>query len=103
LLVLSVDGVDTLAPLEPRTARAVYQALMLVVCVAVLVVSLQRRWSESWKLAAVMLAVFLLTRYVDWFWDLLPAYVFFLILAALAFIWLLALRRIRARLVAVGQ
>ena len=103
LLVLSLNGVDSLAPVAPRTAQAVYQALMLVVCVAVLVISLRRRWSESWKLAAVMLALFLLTRYVDWFWDALPAYVFFLILAVLAFIWLLALRRIRTRLMAVAR
>ena len=101
LLVLSVSGGASLMPLRSTTIEAVYQAVMLAVCVAVIVVSIRARWGETVKLASVMFVLFLLTRYVDWFWDVLPAYVFFLILAVLAFVWLLALRRIRARLMMV--
>ena len=101
LLMLSVYGDASLIPAGNGTIEAMYQAVMLVVCVAVLVVSVRARWSDTVRLASVMFALFLMSRYVDWFWDRWPAYVFFLILAVLAFVWLLALRRIRARLVAV--
>jgi hypothetical protein len=101
LLVLSAEGNTSLVPMRASVVEAIYQAIMLVVCVGVLVVSIRARWRETVKLASVMFALFLMTRYVDWFWDRLPAYVFFLVLAVLAFVWLLALRRIRARLVAV--
>jgi hypothetical protein len=103
LLVLSASGGASLIPARSTTIEAVYQAIMLIVCVAVLVISIRARWGETVKLAAVMFALFLMTRYVDWFWDFLPAYVFFLILAVLAFVWLLALRRIRARLAVVSR
>lgn len=102
LLVLSVSGESSLVPMRPNTVEYVYQGVMLLVSVAVLVLSVRRRWHETVKLAAVLFAVFLLTRYVDWFWDVFPGYVFFLILAVIAFGWLLALRRLRARLAVVS-
>lgn len=101
LLMLSLYGNASLIPARSGTIEAVYQAVMLIVCVAVLVVSVRARWSDTVKLASVMFALFLMSRYFDWFWDRWPSYIFFLILAVLAFLWLLALRRIRARLVAV--
>ena len=101
LLMLSVHGDASLIPARSRTIEGFYQGVMLVVSIAVLVVSIRARWSETVKLASVMFALFLMTRYVDWFWEVLPAYVFFLILAVLAFVWLLALRRIRTRLAVV--
>jgi hypothetical protein len=98
LLVLSLNGRMSLLPVSPRASEVAYQALMFVVSVAVLVVSIRWGWRETLRLAAVMLTLFLLTRYLDWFWELLPRYVFFLILAAVAFASLVILRRFRARL-----
>jgi hypothetical protein len=103
LLMLSANGGSSLVPVSTGVIESVYQAVMLVACVAVIVVSVRARWGETVKLSAVMFALFLLTRYFDWFWDVLPAYAFFLILAVLAFAWLLALRRIRSRLVVVSR
>lgn len=103
LLVLSVRGYSSLIPVRGSTIEGVYQGVMLVVNVGVIALSFRRRWSETLKLSAVTFAVFLLTRYVDWLWVVLPTYVFFLILAVLAFVWLLALRRIRGRLAMVSR
>lgn len=103
LLILSESGASSLIAMRFSTVEAIYQAVTLVVCTAVLVVSIRWGWSETVKLAAAMLGLFLITRYFDWFWELLPAYLFFLILAVLAFIWLLALLRIRGRLAVVGR
>jgi len=72
--------------------------MMLLMSVAILVVAVRRHWRETVNASAVLLTVFLLTRFVDWFWEALPRYVFFLLLAAIAFGWLLIMRRIRARL-----
>jgi hypothetical protein len=97
LLLLSVNGRQSLLPIAAESAEAFYQAVMLVVTVACLVIAIRHAWRETVMLASVALALFLLTRYVDWLWDVLPRYVFFLLLALAAFGWLLALRRIRAR------
>jgi hypothetical protein len=53
-------------------------------------------------IAAAALTLFIFIRFVDWFWDALPRFVFFFLLAAAAFAWLLVLRRLRTRLSARG-
>ena len=98
LLLLSASGPASLLPLAPRVTEGIYQALMLVLSTVVLTVAVRRQWTETVYLAAAALTVFLFTRFVDWFWDLMPRYVFFLVLAGVAFVWLLALRRLRVRL-----
>jgi hypothetical protein len=97
LLVLSASGSSSAAPIDARVIEAIYQGVMLVGCVATLVVAIRQRWEETVALVSVLLVLFLLIRYVDWFWDLLPRYLFFLTLAALAFASLIALRRMRSR------
>ena len=98
LLFLSVAGPASLLPFAARVTEAIYQVLMLVLATGVLVAALRRRWSETVYVTAAALTIFLFTRFVDWFWDLMPRYVFFLLLAAVAFAWLFALRRVRLRL-----
>ena len=97
LFTLSTIGEMSLLPLSDWAVEF-YQVVMLVAGVAALVVGVRRRLSEVVRVAATALTVLLLVRFVDWFWEALPAYVFFFVLAALAFGWLLAMRRIRARL-----
>ncbi len=98
LLIMSTSGDSSLLPISNRTTELVYQGVILVVCVTLLVIGIRRRWNETVRLAAGMLTLFLLVRYIDWFWDSLPNYVFFAMLAGIALAWLLALRRIRGRL-----
>ena len=98
LLVLSATGELSAAPLDARVIEAAYQVLMLVLSIALLVLAVRHGWSETVGLVGVVFALFLLTRYVDWFWDLMPRYLFFLSLALLAFAWLAVMRRFRGRL-----
>jgi hypothetical protein len=83
-------------PLPTRWIEGVYQVLMLLVSIAVIVVGLARRLPDLATIASLALALFFVSRYVDWFWSMLPRYLFFLLLAAAAFAWLLVLRRVRA-------
>jgi uncharacterized membrane protein len=98
LLVMSTFGGASLLPASNRTIEFVYQAVTLVVSIVLIVVAVRRNWNETVYLAGGALTLFLFIRYVDWFWDEIPAYVFFLALALIAIGWLVALRRIRRRL-----
>jgi len=98
LLIMSSEADTSLLPAGRRTTEAIYQMVMLITCVTLLILGLRRHWTETVRLAAVALTLFLLMRFSDWFWEALPRYVFFLILAAIALAWLLVLGRIRARL-----
>jgi hypothetical protein len=102
LLVLSTSAGTSLAPLNSRVIEAVYQGLMLVTALSTLTIAIRRQWNESVIAIGVFFALFLLTRFVDWFWDVLPRYVFFLVLAAFSFVALFVLRRLRGRVVAAA-
>jgi hypothetical protein len=98
ILYMTFQGRATMLPFSGRVAEVVYQAVMLVVTLLILVLAVRRRWTETVHVASVALALFLLSRFVDWFWDAVPTFVFFFALAGVAFAWLLAMRRLRARL-----
>jgi hypothetical protein len=97
LLILSSSGRASVLPLQTRVAEFVYQALMLLLCVGTLTVAIRKQWLETVYLTAAALTLFLFGRFIDWFWGAFPRYVFFLLLAAVAFGWLLALRKLRGR------
>ena len=91
----------SLLPIARPVVGGIYQGLTLAAAVAAIVLGVRRGWNETVGLASTILSLFLLTRFFDWFFDVLPRYVFFFILAAIAFIWLLVLKRLRARLARV--
>jgi hypothetical protein len=103
LLLLSIAGPASLLPTPVGVTELIYQGLMLLASVGALLMGVRRHWPETVYIAAVALTIFLFGRFVDWFWDAIPRFVFFLLLAAMAFAWLLALRRLRTRLVVEGS
>jgi hypothetical protein len=98
LLLLSMAGTASLLPTPTTVSALIYQGVILVASLVALAVGVRRQWSETVYIAAGALTLFLFGRFVEWFWDAVPRFVFFLLLAGIAFAWLLALRRLRARL-----
>jgi hypothetical protein len=97
-LILTVAGGLSFLPLSEDTVEVIYQAGGFAAAVAAMMVGLRRRWPETVNIAAVFFGLLMLFRFVDWWWDWLPQYVFFLIVGALAVAFLFALRRLRSRL-----
>jgi hypothetical protein len=98
LLLLSSAGQASLLPTPARISELIYQGVILLVSAIALTIGISRQWRETVYIAAGTLTLFLFGRFVDWFWDVVPRFAFFLLLAGIAFGWLLALRRIRTRL-----
>jgi len=98
LLVLSTTAEASHLVLPPPFVEAMYQAFFLVAALATITIGLVRRWPEIVTPATTLLVLFLLIRLVDWFWDAVPAWLFFLLLAGLAFASIAVLRRMRERL-----
>jgi hypothetical protein len=92
LLVLSSTGEVSLLPMDVFTAKVLYQISAAVVACATIAVGLRRAEEEVVLVGSVFAAVFVVIRFVDWWWDWMPKYLFFLILAAVAIGWLWALR-----------
>ena len=99
LLVLSTTGSMSLLPMRSAIAELVYQVITLLLCMLTLFIAVRRRWRETVYIVAAALTLFLAIRFVDWFWDALPRFMFFLLLTAIAFAWLVVLRRVRRRVV----
>ena len=95
LLLLSNARGFSLLAFDPSTSLAVYQVVFVVVALALLWRALRAGDGPGVTIVAGMLALFLFVRYVDWFWDLLPAWAFFLVIAAAAFASIGLLRRVR--------
>jgi hypothetical protein len=78
--------------------RQFYQVIAAVAGPALIAAGIRNRWPEAVTLAAMFTGLFLLLRFVDWWWNWMPKYLFFLILAAVALGWLWGLRVARRRM-----
>jgi uncharacterized membrane protein len=97
LLVLSV-GDQSLLPWSRATTQFAYQVVGLTVTAGAIAVAVRRHWGETVNLGAVFFAAFLLTRLVDWWWDWMPSYLFFLLIGLLALGLIVLFRRLRHRM-----
>jgi len=80
-----------------QTTELLYQLVGLVVFVAMVWQGLRRDDLILARGGATALVLFLFLRMVDWFWDAIPDWLFFLLVGGLAFGALLLLRRARER------
>lgn len=97
LLVLATARGTSLLAFAPGTSLVLYQVVFVPVALILLWRALGAGDRTGSSLIAAALALFLVIRYVDWFWDRLPAWSFFLVLAAISFASIAALRRARRR------
>jgi uncharacterized membrane protein len=72
-----------------------YQLLGAVVLSALIVWGIRRDQRLVMQIGSAGALLFLFMRLVDWFWDLMPKWLFFLLVGAVALTALLVLRRFR--------
>jgi uncharacterized membrane protein len=100
VFALSTSGTGSYLPLEPDTVEALYQVVGFVVSGAAIWAGIRFRWNDLVNAGVVWFLVFLFAKYVDWWWDVMPKSLFFLVVGLTAVFTLLALRRLRGELVA---
>lgn len=80
-----------------HTSELVYQLVGFVAFVTMVWQGLKRDDMILARAGATALVLFLFLRMVDWFWEAIPDWLFFLLMGGLAFAALLVLRAVRAR------
>jgi tRNA A-37 threonylcarbamoyl transferase component Bud32 len=80
----------------PRSVGAAYQVMGFAVSAGAIALGVVRRYRESVYCGALFFVTFLYLKYVQWWWDWMPKYLFFLIVAMTAMAVLWALKRLRA-------
>ncbi len=89
-------------PFAERAVAVLYQVLSFAVPGAAVALAMRRGWTSTMAVAGLFVSVALFVKYVDWWWDRLPAYLFFLVVGAtaLGLLWLFGRARARARALA---
>ena len=97
LMLVQENGTLTLlGGLSAQTVERAYQVLGAFVLAAVLTWGIRHDERGVTQVGVVGAVFYLFLRLVDWFWDLVPKWAFFLIVGGAALLVLLALRRLRA-------
>lgn len=96
ILVLANWGRFSYLGLGASMIESLYQLLGFALAGLTVWLGIRRRWSELVNVGGAFFVLFLYTKLFDWWWDWLPAYLFFLLLGLIAIGLLLLLRRLRS-------
>ena len=95
VLVLSNWGYGSYLELDHSLIEGSYQLLGFAVSAAAIGLGARRGWPEVVNTGITFFVIFLYTKLVDWWWEIMPKYLFFLVVGLLAVLVLLILRRLR--------
>ncbi len=95
LWLLSLDAHLSALPWESTPIKAFYQVLGFVTAAAATAIGLRRTWADATYAGAASFVVFLYTKFFQWWWDWMPAYLFFLIVGVVAIGMIVLLRKLR--------
>ena len=72
--------------------------VILMLCVGLPIARAgHKHFNDAVNTGSVFFVIFLYTKFFDWWWDVMPKYLFFLVLGLTAVLLLFIMRRLRAR------
>lgn len=95
VLVLANWGQASYLALDPAVVKGMYQVFGFVGSAAAIWVGARRQWPEVVNTGMTLLIIFLYTKFFDWWWEIMPKYLFFLVLGLTAILFIVVLRRLR--------
>jgi uncharacterized membrane protein len=95
MLVLANWGRGSYLPFEYASIEKLYQLLGFAASALFIWLGIRRDWAEVSLIGQLSFLLFLFIKMVDWWWDVLPKYLFFLLLGLTAVLALLVLGRLR--------
>lgn len=96
ILVLANWGRASYLSLSTEAIERIYQVLGFVASGAAIWLGARREWPEVTNTGITFFVIFLYTKFYDWWWDLVPKFVFFLIIGLTSILFLLVMKRLRA-------
>lgn len=95
LWLLSINADLSALGRSDMAIKATYQVGGFTLATGAIVLGLRSGWTEGVYLGALGFIVFLYTKFFQWWWNWMPAYLFFLIVGLVAIGMILLLRRLR--------
>lgn len=97
MLVLSHWGDGSYLELDRKLIEGGYQTAGFVASGLVIWLGARRHWSDTVNTGIAFFVIFLYSKLYDWWWEIMPKWLFFLVVALSAILILLVLRRLRGR------
>jgi Predicted membrane protein (DUF2157) len=95
ILVLANWGDGSYLDWNIGIIEGAYQVLGFALCAALILVGVRKQWNETVNTGTTFFVIFLYTKLYDWWWEIMPKYLFFFVLALVAILIILVLRRLR--------
>ena len=95
MLVLSNWGYGSYLPWDTTVIEGAYQVLGFVVSAGLIALGLRQQWSDVINTGKAFFVLFLYTKFFDWWWEIMPKYLFFLVIALTSLLLLFVYKRVR--------
>lgn len=95
MLVLANWGQISYLNVDRNVVEGLYQVLGFVGTAAAIWLGVKRHWPEVVNTGVTLFVIFLYTKFYDWWWEVMPKYLFFLVLGLAAALLLVVLKRLR--------
>lgn len=95
MLVLANWGAVSYLSLENDSIEWIYQIAGFVISAGAIWLGIRQGWQDVVNTGNVFFTIFLYTKFYDWWWDWMPKYLFFLLIALTAILMLLVFKRLR--------
>lgn len=96
ILILSHWGAGSYLDLANDNIEGLYQISGFLIASGLIWYGIKKDWRESVNTGTVFFTLFLYTKFYDWWWEWLPKYLFFLIIALTSLLILFIFKRLRA-------
>lgn len=95
VLILSNWGMISYLDFSRESTESFYQIAGFIFSAVAIWMGIKKSRPEFLNTGNVFFAIFLYTKFYDWWWDWMPKYIFFLIIGLTAILMLLIFKRIR--------
>lgn len=97
VLWLAASGEGSVLPLAPNQVEMVYQLFGFAAAALAIWAGVRRGWNEVTNTGVVAFTILIYIKAMDWWWDWMPRWLFFLTLGVIAMLIMLVLRRLKLR------
>ena len=95
VLILSNWGYSSYLSLPVSIIEGIYQVTGFAVSAGLIMLGIRKHWPDVINTGNGFFVLFLYTKFFDWWWDIMPKYLFFLVVALSSVLMLFVYKRIR--------
>ena len=103
VLILANYGRVSYLDIDNQLIEGLYQVTGFVLSASVVGLGIRRHGPEVVNTGNTFFVIFLYTKFYDWWWEIMPKYLFFLIIGLTAILFLLIFKRLRGATNAVTK